>query len=632
MKKIVFSFSTLLVLTANAQKYLVSTIKPSLIENADAVLRNEEFKLKVYSTSQISVNHKWAITVLNPSGDDYAKYISYYDKFEGKPDVSGSLYNKEGKEVKSLKRKEVIDRPVMDGMSLATDGRIKEFQFSTVQYPYTVEFEEEQDINQSYQVPKWSPVEGKRFSVENSLLIVEVPLDFKLRYRQLNLEAQPQIQSAKSITYTWNLKNFNAVNDEALSPQLSSLLPMVLLGTSDFKVDKYSGNMDSWMNLGKFVNLLNKDRDNLPDNIKADIHKLTDNIKDTAEKVKVLYNYLQQSTRYISIQKGIGGWQPFDATYVATNKYGDCKALSNYMISMLKEARVPARYVLINAGPDQRSVLDDFPTAYFNHAIACVPMQKDTMWLECTSQTVSPGFMGSFTGNRNALLVDEEGGHLVKTPVYKMKDNLVSRNIIANVDESGSLIAEVKTIYNGISQELPHELLHGANTEQRTKYLNRSINLPTYSIDNVEYTEKRAPVPQMIENIKLTAQNYATVMGKRMFILPNILNRQFENLSQDKERILPINIKYDIYTIDSIEINIPAGFIIESIPANVHLVNKFGSYDVNYKVNGNSINLFRIFKIFSNTYPPSQYKEFADYYNNIIKADNSRLVFIKKDV
>ena len=49
---------------------------------------------------------------------------------------------------------------------------------------------------------------------------------------------------------------------------------------------------------------------------------------DTREKIRVLYRYLQQNHRYISVQVGIGGMQPISASAVYTNGYGDCKGLS----------------------------------------------------------------------------------------------------------------------------------------------------------------------------------------------------------------------------------------------------------------------------------------------------------------
>jgi len=76
----------------------------------------------------------------------------------------------------------------------------------------------------------------------------------------------------------------------------------------------------------------------LPDNIKKEVHELTDNLKDVRQKVYVLYDFLQKNTHYINVSLGIGGWQPFPADYVAIKRYGDCKALSNYMVALLKEA------------------------------------------------------------------------------------------------------------------------------------------------------------------------------------------------------------------------------------------------------------------------------------------------------
>ena len=109
--------------------------------------------------------------------------------------------------------------------------------------------------------------------------------------------------------------------------------------------------------------------------------------------------------QYISIKLGIGGWQPLTAKFVSEKGYGDCKALTNLMMALLKEAGIKSNYVLILAGADENDINTSFPASYFNHVICAVPMAADTVWLECTSQVKDPGYMVSFTGNMHSLIL-----------------------------------------------------------------------------------------------------------------------------------------------------------------------------------------------------------------------------------
>ncbi|HEY4148413.1 MAG TPA: transglutaminase-like domain-containing protein [Chitinophagaceae bacterium] len=108
-------------------------------------------------------------------------------------------------------------------------------------------------------------------------------------------------------------------------------------------------------------------RDQLPDEAKKKIHALTDSLHNEREKINAVYRFLQQNTHYVSIQLGIGGWQPFDAAYVYNKRYGDCKALSNYMVAMLREIGISGNSVLIRGGAGMAGV-DTMATA----AISCI--------------------------------------------------------------------------------------------------------------------------------------------------------------------------------------------------------------------------------------------------------------------
>ncbi|MFC4232458.1 DUF3857 domain-containing protein [Parasediminibacterium paludis] len=622
-------------ITTRAQEYNVALIPDSIKTDADAVLRNEYLEVYIKSLEKTIVKHKYAITIFNENGAEYAKYQKSYDTKSPLYDISGTLYDAAGKKLKTVKRKDIVDVSLQDGMSLMLDDRIKAHNFYYNIYPYTIEYEDEQDIKGTYTLPSWYPVNGEKYGVLQSKYKVIYPADYHLRYKEYNYNGKPTITTDKDITITWELNNYKPLITEFAQPSLREILPQVRIAPTDFVYQGVKGSFATWQDYGKFQLMLNKDRDVLPDNIKQQVHSLTDKLTTIEEKTKVLYDFLQKNTRYISIQLGIGGFQPFEAKYVAEKKYGDCKALSNYMVALLKEAGVSANYVIAYGGSGKGSDRVDasFPAEYFNHVIACVPNGKDTIWLECTNQDVSAGYMGEFTGNRKVYVVDEKsgGGYITKTPTYKYTDNLQLRTVTATIDKEGNLQAEVKTHFTGLAQELQHGLLHEATPEERTKYLNEVISLPTYKIEKNDYKETKGYIPAMDEILIINSPNYASTSSKRLFVTPNMFNKSTARLPTDKPRKYDLELSYPFRDIDSVNITIPDGYTVEALPQNMNLTNKFGNYKVSYTVNANTIQLIRLKERINSRFPASDYEELAKFYETMYKADRAKIVFVKKE-
>jgi len=386
----------------------------------------------------------------------------------------------------------------------------------------------------------------------------------------------------------------------------------------------------SWEEMGKFQWALNSGRDQLPEELKTKVHQLTDG-KSTAEKISILYEYLQKTTRYVSIQLGVGGWRPFEAAEVARRGYGDCKGLSNYMYSLLKEAGVRSHYALILAGDDEQDILTDFPSRQFNHAILCVPLEKDTVWLECTSQDAVQGFMGSWTGNRHALLITEAGGKLVSTKTYTSADNTQIRQISAKLNLDGSLTFQSNTDFAGTEQETYHGLINAnLNKEKMNSYLQHQIDLPTFDIIKYEYKEDRSFKPKVNEKLDVTISNYGQVTGKRIFINPNILNRTSIKLISE-ERTYPISLESTFLHRDSVVIELPEGYKPEAIPPKAEITSPFGTYQCSYRIEGNKIFYSRSIDRKSGIFKQETYPDLVKFYEQIFKADRARVVLVKNE-
>lgn len=612
--------------------YAVSKIPLNLLKNADVVKRFEETRFEVLDIGKSRLYRKIALTILNEKADKFAVFTEDYDKLHSIESIEGRLYDETGKKIKSLKKSDIEDLSGTSNISLADDNRIKRHSFHHKVYPYTIEYETEVKYNYTLFYPSWIPLEDEFYAVEYSKMSIVCPKNMSFRYKALNYAGTPVISTEKNDKiYTWEIKNFAAIEDEPASSSLYEIIPVVLMGPDQFKLENYEGNMSSWKEFGKFVYALKKDRDQLPDNIKQTVHQLTDGITNPKKKIEILYDFLQKNTRYISVQLGIGGWQPFDANYVAANRYGDCKALANYMYSLLKEAGIKSLYTLVKAGDNSRYLVNDFPSSQFNHVILSVPLQKDTVWLECTSQTLPAGYLSAFTSDRLVLAIDENGGTLVHTPKYGLKENLQTRKTIASIDDDGNLTANIVTVYKASQQDDLHNVITGLSWDKVMEYLKEEIDLPNYDVIKFNYEEERSAIPAITETLKLSANNYAQVSGSRLFINPNILSKTHIKLSANSSRIYDVDLSTEYRIIDSVEINIPAGYQPESIPGDVKIESKFGKYNSFVKLKDDKIIYYRKMERYSGRFPAVVYNELVSFYDKVYHADYNKIVLVKKE-
>jgi hypothetical protein len=301
------------------------------------------------------------------------------------------------------------------------------------------------------------------------------------------------------------------------------------------------------------------------------------------------------------------------------------------MYSLLKEINIKSCYTQIKAGAGEYFFMPDFSTDQFDHIILCVPMAKDSMWLECTSQTMPAGYLGDFTCDRYALLIDETGGHLVRTPKYGMKENVEIRNIKATLDDEATLKIKAETTYGGLQQDDYHDLITSLSKDKVKEALHEQLDFATYEIKDFNYKENKSWLPTIDESLDITVNNYATITGKRLFIVPNIMTKTRRKLPADTERKHDLDLGFEFKDIDTVEIELPAGYTPEAVPSDAKIESKFGKYSASVKLSGNKITYYRHYEHYSGRFPAKDYAELVKFYEAIYKADRNRVVLVKNE-
>jgi len=609
-------------------KYPVSDIPDSLKQGMYAVVRVDDSRFEIISSSKTIYTSHYVVTILNEKAKFMAVKVVGYSKLRKILSFKASAYDAFGNEVKKLKQSEIVDQSATSGGTLFDDNRIKYADISQTAYPYTVEFEYEVQENYMYSIPGYELYDDDEVSIQNSVYTVIYPTALTPRFKLTKVPApSKQALSESKEQVSWTFANIRPNKFEPYRPSASKYIPNIMAGPSNFDYEGYHGDMSSWKEYGRWNLLLSKDRDILPEVARQKIKELTAGLTTNEQKAKVLYEYMQNKTRYVGIQLGIGGLQPFPASVVDEMGYGDCKALSNYMVAMLKEVGIKGYYTVIESGTNAREIVVDFPSHQFNHAIVAVPNGKDTLWLECTSQTSPFNYMGKFTGSRLALMITEEGGKLVKTTSYSADQNSQTRTANVVVDLLGNAKAKVKTTYRAEQYE---DVLVGNQTDEQKKWVQNNTQIPSFTVISFVIKEKKDRLPSATVDLDLAVNRYASVSGKRFFITPNLMNRISSVPEKLANRRTDVVRRSNYTDLDTIIFHFPESLYPEFLPAPVKISSKFGEYETVYKFDGGKLVYIRKMKVWKGTFPKESYNELVDFYKNVSKSDNTKLVFLNK--
>ncbi|WKN42524.1 DUF3857 domain-containing protein [Tunicatimonas pelagia] len=608
-----------------ADDYRVSAIPVELTQNANAVVRNQQETLIIHSIEQATYQISRAVTVLNKNGDHFGLFAVSYDPQRKVKNIGCVIYDARGKEVKKVKNKDIKDESAFSSYAIFGDNRVKYFDYDSPSYPYTIKYSYEIEYDGILDYRDWYPVSNFNLSVEKSTFSVATPADSPLRYHAIQSSEPKTWQEENQHWYQWELTNHQALSKEQLRPNLPSLVPKVLLAPNQFSYEEYTGDQSSWQKIGEWVNQLNEGRTELPQTAQQEIKEQIAGLSDTTEIIRTLYEYMQSKTRYVSIQLGIGGYQPFEAATVDRLGYGDCKALSNYMKSILAVVGIQSQYTLVNAGPYAHQVVADFPSLQFNHAILGVPLQRDTVWLECTSQTNPFGYLSDFTNDRYVLMVNDQGGNLVKTSDYSAQHNRQVRTIAMRLDEAGNGSMVVNTTYSGQLYDRIASITRLNATEQK-QAVYEQIEVPNFRVKQFQYELAKKRLPVAREEMTIELDHYASVSGKRWFFSPNVMTRLESLPANTEERAYPVVFRQAYTEIDTVVIEMPENLYAEFTPESTEISSIFGDYYSEYQVDQGKIMYIRRFQRNKGNFPAEAYRELLDFYKKAVKADQQQMV------
>lgn len=624
-----FFFIAFKIASCQKTEYASFLIPDSLTKNSNLVIRNNTIEIRLKSIDkQIIKKHK-VITVLNKLGN--VNISQHYDKDTKINKLSAKIYDAFGNEIKKYSKSKFTDISAVDGATLYSDARVKYLNYTPTAYPYTIVFESETQNSSTGFIPKWYPIEGYLTAVEKNVFKVFNPKNLTLRTKEKNFAGYPIKNLSKDNVIHYELANQPAKKYEQSSVAYFDILPVLLVASNEFALKGVSGKATNWQEFGKwYYDKLLANQNVLSDGTITKIKELTKNAKTDIEKAKIVYDFVQNKTRYISVQVGIGGWQPIPANEVDKFGYGDCKGLTNYTKALLDAIDVTSYYTVVWA-KQRRDMQEGFSSIEGNHIILNIPNKEKDIWLECTSQIQPFGFLGDFTDDRNVLVVTPEGGVIKRTPAYKNEINLQEITATVVLDTKGAVTANVERVSKGIQYDDKLRIAQKSKEELEKYYksdvwdYNNNLEIKSVKIDN------NKDDIAITETVKVTINEYATASDNDYLIRLNIFNKYDYIPKRYRNRTLPLKIDRGFLDIDTYTITIPEGYTTNNLPLKKELTSKFGTYKISLEKTDDTTLIYKkYFLLKEGLHPKEDYKKYRKFMKKIAKLENTRIALNKK--
>lgn len=605
--------------------------KTELYRNACSIVGNAETEVIYNSPTHAVCREKRTVTVLNEKGKEAANfYRSYNEKLSSLRKFRGTVTDADGNVLHKIKKGDLQTSEY--SAELASDAFRYYYDYSPTRYPFTVVYEWEEEYTDGLiGLPPFLPQQAYNQAVLHASYRLLAPTDSACQWRALNFEpvvTRQTTEEGKAVTLI-QADNLPAIVYEPFSPPLREMLPRMYVVPRAFTFGKTGGRMESWESYGLWQYGLLEGRDQLPSAQVEKLKELTAGCTTDRERVKAVYDHLAETTRYVSIQLGIGGLQPMTAADVCRTGFGDCKGLSNYTHAMLSALGIPSVYTEIST--ENPRLLPDFASAnQGNHIILQVPLPEDTLWLECTNPHLPFGYIHHSIAGHDALLITPEGGKLHRLPDYPDSLNIQTHRAKVTLGPDGQARIEVCRTSRLFQYEEQSGIMELAPNKQKD-CLRADISLIQAEVSDIRHDERKQAIPSIATRYVVNSRQYGNRTGKRMFLPANVLRRRFSAPDANRTRTQDILTDYGYTDIDSIEVELPEGYSVEALPAPMRQSTPFGEFASAIHTKGNKIYIVHRLHIPSGRHPKEEYARFATFRQEVAKQYNSKIIIKKEE-
>lgn len=578
----------------------------------------------ITNLSDADITKEYRIQINSEHGYEFAYFNDYIDQFREIKKLNMVVYDSQGNEVKKLRKGDALELGLNSKGEMG-DAKLVILDPDYRSFPFTLKVEVELKLKGFLRLPPFIPRDNFNLAVDFARLTVQHDPELHFIYNEANV-TPPEKTEGKMIQRIYSVTQLPHIDKKIRKEDFYALQPKVLIYPENFELGKSTGKNTSWRDFGNWFYDLN----DFPYSLTEDTKKFIDGLdkSDDKELIQNIYEYMQDKTRYVSIQLGIGGYKSMTTEDVEENGFGDCKALSTYMKNMLDYAGLKANYILVNAGTDAPDIDKERPGNQFNHVYLGVPLKQDTVYLECTSQTAPTDYPGTFTDDRYVLWIEKDNSRIIRSRIYDHEENIQKNEAKVIMNEYGNAYIKINTNNSGVFFD-EIMIYESAPEDYISNYHKMKFSYKDFVVDNYSYEHQERSKPRFDTQYELDIRGLGRTVGDRQIIPLNMLS-PIDDYVDRSELMEYASIKRGMTIEDIVRVTLPDNYWIYNLPENEKVEGAHGIYTVSAEFDGKELTIKRNITLYKGLYKQERFTQFEEFFDKVKKIENKKLVLNQK--
>lgn len=423
-----------------------------------------------------------------------------------------------------------------------------------------------------------------------------VPQQFEIAYRLWNAEKIKidfaKTQKGNTTIYSWQADKLAGIKQFENSPSARYYHPHLTVKVNAIKFKS------GWQRFDDVAGLYRTYYPNIKhiyEEQHTELQPLVDSLiaGQTSDfgKVAAIYQWVQESLKYVAFEENYRGFRPYDPRKVINARFGDCKDMSAVLFSLMRVAGLPAYLAWVGTRDIPYKYSEWATSQVDNHMIAVYHTPDTTLFLDGTGSYTPFGFPTSMIQGKEVLIaLNKDEFTLVEVPIIPASANQINDSLhlrwngrFIEGDAVSSVTGYFKSDYSYMYQHLD-ELELRKSLSSRLEFGNNAFSVQQANFENGLRKDQATRI-----NYNFTLKEYAVLFDDELIINFN-LDKSFLKLRDNSEmRQAPIELEKNAAIQREIHFQIPEGYTIKSMPGNTEISSNGFYFKINYEQEANKI-------------------------------------------